>query len=78
MVGVPGRADTDDIEAFVDERDVAAFEHVIDPDGELWSSLGIRTQPAFAFINDDGTIETHVGRLGEESLTERIDALLAR
>ena len=74
---MPGKAEDAEITGFIDEFGVAGFEHVIDPDGSLWSTLGVRGQPSFAFINDDGNIETHRGRLGEATLTERIEALLA-
>ena len=62
---------------FVDETGVGAFEHLIDADGLIWQELGIFDQPAFAFVNDNGEVEPHVGALGEEELTRRIEELLA-
>ena len=53
------------------------FTHAVDTDTSLWASYGVNTQPAFTFINDDGTEETHIGRLGQESLETRVEALLA-
>ncbi len=61
---------------FVDETGVGAFDHWIDTDGAIWAELGVFDQPAFAFINDDGTVEVNVGALGEEGLTERLQALI--
>jgi len=54
---------------------VGAFPHIVDESGDVWATYGVRTQPAFVFINDDGTSETHIGALGEAGLTERINAL---
>jgi len=49
----------------------------MDVDGSVWREFGIRSQPAFAFMNDDGTVEAHQGKLGVEGLSERINALIA-
>lgn len=63
--------------AFVEDTGVGGFEHLIDADGLVWQELGVFDQPAFAFINDDGTVEVNVGALGEEELTNRLQALIA-
>ncbi len=47
----------------------------MDDNGDVWREFGIRTQPAFIFIDDDGTLDTHVGALGLSALQERLDAL---
>ena len=44
---------------------------------DVWEAFGVTSQPAWAFVNDDGTIEVHKGSLGEARLNERIDALIA-
>ena len=49
-------------------------------DGEdvvVWADLDIFDQPAWAFVNDDGAVDVHVGGLEFEELAERIEALLA-
>ena len=61
---------------FVDETGVGNFDHLIDADGVIWQELGIFDQPAFAFINDDGAVDVNVGALGEEELTNRLQALI--
>lgn len=76
MLGVAGRADASTFNEWVESRGVAAFDHIADDDGSVWGEFGIRTQPAFVFINDDGTFEAVNGRLGTDSLTERITALI--
>jgi len=78
IVGMAGRAELADMEAFVSELDVDSFPHLIDADGSLWTSLGVTSQPAFVFINDDGTASVHNGPLGEAELASRIGELRAR
>ncbi len=53
------------------------FDHVIDPDGSIWAAYDILSQPSFAFLNNDGTTETHLGPLGVDGLSQRIDNLLS-
>lgn len=72
-----GRAEADEFVSFVAERGVSSFEHIADGDGSVWAEFGVRSQPAFVFINDDGTVENHQGRLGLESLTDRVNSLIA-
>ena len=78
IIGVAGRAGDQSIIEFVDERGVGAFDHVIDDaDGSVWAAYGFSSQPAFAFLNDDGTMETHLGALGVSGMSSRIDTLIA-
>ena len=56
---------------------VDTFPHAADIDGDVWEHYGISSQPAFVFINDDGTFDTRLGSLGEDGLTERVEQLLA-
>lgn len=63
--------------AFVADYGVGAFPHAADLDATVWARYGVTTQPAFAFIDDDGTTEVQVGALGETGLRERVEALLA-
>ena len=64
------------MESFVDDNAVGAFEHLIDIDGVIWSELEIFDQPAFAFVNDDGTVEVKIGSFEETELAERVQALI--
>ena len=61
---------------FVSDNAVGDFEHLIDIDGVIWSELEIFDQPAFAFVNDDGTIDVNVGSFEQEELTARVQALI--
>ncbi len=64
------------MENFITGLSVDAFPHIADPDGGIWSDFGIRSQPAFAFINDDGTFDT-TGGLSESDLAARVEGLIA-
>ena len=77
FVGIAGRGDLDEMVAFVDDGGVGGFDHVVDADGALWQAYGVATQPAWAFVDDGGSLTTALGGLGEEGLTERVEALLA-
>ncbi len=66
--------------AFIERHGVGTFDHVVDPEGadeSIWERFGIVTQPAWIFVNDDGTSKTLVGPLGEDGLNREIDALAA-
>ena len=76
MVGVARRDDLAAIQGFIDDRGVGAFPHIVDETGEIWSSFDVRSQPAFVFVNGDGSIE-NTGSLSEDALIERVEALLA-
>ncbi len=72
-----GRDELEPIGRFIAERGVSGFQHTVDEDGSVWADYGIQSQPAFVFINDDGTVETNQGAMGEAGIAERLDALIA-
>ena len=76
VIGVAGRDDVSEFTSWVESREVAGFDHIADADGSVWAEFGVRSQPAFVFINDDGTVENHNGRLGVDPLTDRVNALI--
>ena len=77
IIGVASRDTIEQIEAFVADTGVHTFPHAADIDGDVWEFYGIGSQPAFVFINDDGTFDTRLGSLDEDGLTERVEQLLA-
>lgn len=56
---------------------VDGFEHAIDGSGQVWQSFGVRSQPAFAFIDDDTTVDVRVGQLGIDGMSAAIEELIA-
>ena len=77
ILGVAGRDELSAMEAFVEDLGVGAFPHVANEDLEIWFQYEVRSQPAFVFIDDDGSFETVIGAMGESGLTSMIDELLA-
>jgi len=77
VIGVAGRGEVPEMEGFVSDTGTGGLNHVVDDDGSIWTSYGVASQPSFAFVNDDGTVDVHIGAMGEEALTERMNALAA-
>ncbi len=77
FIGVAGRDDTGPMASFVSDYDVGAFPHIADVSGEIWERYGVLGQPAFVFIDDDGSDDVYLGALGADGLTGRVDALLS-
>lgn len=77
VVGVAGRGDLHDMRDFIGDTGTSGFTHVADLDGGVWNAFGIFAQPAFAFIDDTGEIETFIGGLPADDLADRIERLLA-
>ena len=62
---------------FVDTFGVGSFPHAVDADGAIWSGFGVFTQPSWAFVSADGSVEVLLGALGDAGLRDRIEDLLA-
>ena len=75
FVGVAGLGETADMRDFVEDYKVGEFEHLADLGGSLWQRFGVTQQPAYAFIDDTGTVEVVRGELGEDGLAERVATL---
>lgn len=78
FLGVPGRGQTADMTSFVKDTGTGSLQHLVDADGSLWQRFRVVSQPSFAFIDADGSVETFAGALGEEQLRTRATALAAR
>ena len=75
FVGVPGHDSDDAHEAFVEEHGLDEITHVVDEDGSLWARFGITYQPAWVFVDDDGTSQVVAGGLYDE-LDARVQDLV--
>lgn len=77
LYGVPGNSDQAAMEAFVAEYGLESMVHIVDGDGSLWPAFGVPYQPAFAFVNDDGTVRTIQGSLGTSGIVQGAQDLAA-
>lgn len=73
IVGVAGRDDVGPMQDFVAEHGLEDMTHVVDADGAVWASYGISYQPAWVFIDGDGTTAVAAGALGYDGLFAGID-----
>ena len=62
---------------FISSTGVGGLRHVSDESGDIWRDYEITSQPAWVFINDDGTSTSVASTLGENGLTSEIETLLA-
>lgn len=77
IIGVSGRADLGDVEAFITDLGVGDFTHLYDESNSVWERYGVSSQPAWVFVGADGSEELVFGGLGESAISGRLDALLA-
>lgn len=77
LYGVPGKSDQAGMESFVSDFGLGNITEIVDADGSLWSNFGVPSQPAFALINDDGTITTVQGSLGLQGILDAANELVA-
>ena len=75
VVGVAALGSVDEMKTFVSDTGIENFTQLADPDAEVWSVFGVASQPAFAFISADGSIEVVQGSIGEEEILERAATL---
>lgn len=53
------------------------FPNLRDDTGDIFTRFGVFGQPAWAFVDADGTVDTVFGALSEDELTTRLAALSA-
>jgi thiol-disulfide isomerase/thioredoxin len=75
VVGVAALGSVDAMKTFVSDTGIENFTQLADPDAEVWSVFGVASQPAFAFIGADGSIDVVQGSIGEEEILERAATL---
>ncbi|MDZ7734686.1 MAG: redoxin domain-containing protein [Acidimicrobiia bacterium] len=72
IVGVASRGNVEEMHDFVDDTGTGSLRHLVDESGDIWSRYEVVNQPAFAFIDDDGSTDVHVGALGADGLRQRL------
>ena len=71
VVGVAALGSTEEMDTFVSDTGIGNISNLNDPDAEVWSVFGVASQPAFAFIGADGSIDVVAGSLDKEEILER-------
>lgn len=66
------------MQAFVDRHGLGSMTTVADVDETIWPMYGVRYQPAWVFINQDGETEVFAGELAGPQLENEIEDLLSR
>ena len=61
---------------FVDAFSIR-FPQAVSEDGSLWVRFGVPYQPAWVFVNDDGTAHVVHGLVSEPDLEMTLDQLIA-
>ncbi|WP_116245637.1 redoxin domain-containing protein [Nocardiopsis sp. FIRDI 009] len=75
FLGVAGLGEVDAMRGFVSDTGTGEMTHLVDEDGSIWSGFGVASQPAFAFLGADGSVETVQGTLTDDDLDARVEAL---
>lgn len=79
MIGLPAKDSVDAMSDFVARHGLDGMLQIVDGDREIsiWQQYGIGYQPAWVFIDDDGTVTVHPGALSDEALHQALDDLIA-
>lgn len=75
FVGVAALSGVPDMREFVSRNELGEFTHLADTEGSVWQRFGVTTQPAYAFIGSDGSVDTVKGTLSEDELATRVQQL---
>ena len=75
VVGVAALGSIDEMKTFVSDTGIENFTQLADPDAQVWGVFGVASQPAFAFISADGSIEIVQGSIDAQEILERAAAL---
>ena len=77
FVGIAGRSDVGAMQGFV-SRYGLGFTILNDSDGALWARFGVPWQPAYLFVQADGTssfVNNPTSAMSQEDLSARVAAL---
>ena len=75
VVGVAALGSVDEMKTFVSDTGIENFSQLADPDAQVWGVFGVASQPDFAFISADGSIEVVQGSIDEDAILERAATL---
>lgn len=76
FVGVAWAGTIDSYEGFVAKHGLT-FVNLNDSDGTVFSRFGVPGQPAWAFVEQDGTAQVELGTLSETELDDKVSAMIS-
>ena len=74
IVGIAWHGSDADMQDFV-QRHGITFANMIDDDGDLFARFQVPVQPAWVFVDADGTADTSLGAMNEEVLGQALSDL---
>lgn len=74
FLGVAALDGADAMRGFVDTYDLD-FTNIADTEAEVWARFGVTSQPSYAFISADGTVDVVPGALSASALKAKIAEL---
>ena len=74
FLGVAALDGADAMRGFVDKYDLQ-FPNLADTNAEVWARFGVTSQPSYAFISADGSVDVVPGGLSESKLEAKIAAI---
>ena len=77
FVGVAAQDTVPAMKDFVSKYKMGSFTHLADVDASVWQRFDVTSQPAFAFIATDGSVQVVKGTLSEQDLAQRVATLAA-
>ncbi|MGH3764438.1 MAG: protein disulfide oxidoreductase [Pseudonocardiaceae bacterium] len=75
FVGVAAQDQVPAMQDFVSKYQLGSFTHLADLDASVWRRFGVTSQPAYAFIGSDGSVQVVKGSMSEQDLAARIGKL---
>ncbi len=75
FIGVAAQDELPAMQAFVTDYGVGGFQHLADLDAGIWQRFGVTLQPAYAFVDADGSIEVVKNRVSADELASRLAQL---
>ena len=74
IFGVAWNGSEQSMQEFVSKHQLT-FANIKDNDGLIFAQFDVAYQPAWVFIQQDGTSETNVGAMDEVTLTKMLEKL---
>jgi hypothetical protein len=74
IFGVAWNGSEQSMQEFVDKHQLT-FPNIKDDDGLVFAQFDVAYQPAWVFIQQDGTSETNLGAMDEVTLIEMLNQL---